>query len=375
MKQLLLRLLLLAPLGLLLVGVNYKVDPANLFSGGTYERGVADLLIKGQHVTNLRNYDERLLQKLYLTHLPTRRPVLVVGSSRAMLIGENLFPAGTIINGAVSGGVVEDILAVYHLYTARGWKPDTLVIGLDPWMLNDNHGQERWKTLATEAAAMRRQLSAGDEATAEGEAGGIVAASSTLVKLGELVSLSYFQNATKVLRDPSRKPSAYRATAQPINDDFTKHPDGTIAYDRNFREQDAEADAKDYIARKPVYSLGTFTGLSSTYRRQLERLVAQARQQGTTVVFFLAPYHPTVWRFLQGASEYQYVAKAESWYRELAARHGIRVIGSFDPVPFALTSSDFYDGMHCKPEVVVKLFRAAAPAPTHRRPPTAPTVH
>lgn len=375
MKQLLSRLLLLAPLGLLLVGVNYKVDPANLFSGGTYERGVADLLIKGQHVTNLRNYDERLLQKLYLTHMPARRPVLVVGSSRAMLIGENLFPAGSIINGAVSGGVVEDMLAVYHLYTARGWKPDTLVIGLDPWMLNDNHGQERWKTLATEAAEMRRQLSTGDDAPAEGEEGGMIAASSTLVKLGELVSLSYFQNATKVLRDPSRKPSAYRATTQPVNDDFTKHPDGTITYDRNFREQDAEADAKDYIARKPVYSLGTFTGLSGTYRRQLERLVAQARQQGTTVIFFLAPYHPTVWRFVQATSEYQYVPRAEAWYRTLAAKQNVRVIGSFDPAPFGLTSTDFYDGMHCKPEVVVRLFRSNASVSARVMPPSAPTVH
>ncbi len=357
MKSLLLRLFLLAPLGVLLVGVNYFVDPANLFSGGTYERGVAALLAKGQHVTNLRNFDERLLQKFSIATLPKRPPVLVIGSSRSMLIGENIYPQGTVHNGGVSGGVAEDLLAVYQMYTARGWHADTLVIGLDPWMLNDNHGQERWKTLATEALQMRRQLgaeAAGGEA--EDGLGNLVASGSTLAKLGELLSLSYFQSAIKQLRDPSKRPSAYRATNQAVNDEFTKHPDNTISYARTYREQNSDDAARSYMANKPVYSLGTYTGLSADVRNVLEKMVTDARSKGSVVVLFMAPYHPTVWKFLVSNPDYQYVTKSEAWFRELAAREHLRLIGSFDPTPFNLTSADFYDGMHCKPEVVERLF-------------------
>ncbi len=366
MKSLLLRLLLLAPLGLLLVGVNYAVDPANLFSGGAYERGVAALLAQGQNVTNLRNFDERLLQKFSLQALPQRPPVLVLGSSRTMLIGENLFPKGTLHNGAVSGGVLEDMLAVYELYTARGWYPDTLILGIDPWMFNANHGQERWKTLAPEALRMRRILGAEAAGAAEGEGlGGLVQTGSTVAKLGELVSLSYFQEAIKTLRDPSKRPTEYRATASPVNDEFTKHPDNSIAYDRKFREQGSEELAKAYIASKPVYSLGTFTGLAADPRETLAKLVAHARQHGAVVQIFLAPYHPTVWSFVAARPEYQYAARAETWCREFAAAQNLTVLGSFDPVPFGLTGADFYDGMHCKPAVVERLLRggSATPAP------------
>ncbi len=377
MKALLLRLLLLAPMGLLLVGVNYLVDPANLFSGGTYERGVAALLTRGQNVTNLRNFDERLLQKFSIQGLSQRPPVLVVGSSRAMLIGENLFPKGTLHNGAVSGGVLEDLLAVYELYTARGWHPDTLIIGLDPWMFNANHGQERWKTLAPEALQMRRTLGAEAAGASEGEGlGGIVQTGSTVAKLAELVSLSYFQEAIRALRDPSKRPSAYRATTAPVNEEFTKHSDNSIAYDRKFREQDADAAAKAYLALKPVYSLGTFTGLAADTRQTLAKLVTHARDHGAVVQLFLAPYHPTVWHFLQTRPEYQYAPRAESWCREFAAAQGLRVIGSFDPAPFKLTSANFYDGMHCTPAVVDRLLRAApvvpVPSPT---PAPAPVVN
>jgi hypothetical protein len=376
MKSLLLRLLLLAPLGVLLVGVNYYVDPANLFSGGAYERGVAELLARGQHVTNLRNFDERMLQKYSIATLPKRPSVLVLGSSRAMLIGENIYPKGTVHNGAVSGGVVEDMLAVYEMYTARGWHPDTLILGVDPWMLNDNHGQERWKTLASEAMAMRRKLGAEAAGSEAGEGlGGLVTTGSTLAKLGELVSLSYFQTAIKQLRDPSKRPSEYRPTMQAVNDEFTKHPDNTISYARTFREQNSEDAARDYLSKKPVYSLGTFTGLSADARGAIEKLIAHARSQGATVVLFLAPYHPTVWKFLISTPDYQYVAKSEAWFRDLATRDQLRLVGSFDPAAFGLNSNDFYDGMHCKPEVVERLLAKPAPTAAASNQVAAPAVH
>ena len=364
MKPLLFRLLLLLPLGLLLVGVNYKVDPANLFSGGAYERGVAALLARGQNVTNLRNFDERLLQKFSLQALPQRPAVLVLGSSRSMLIGAPLFPKGTLHNGGVSGAVIEDLLAVYQLYTARGWHPDTLILGLDPWMFNANHGQERWKTLAPEALQMRRTLGAVAAGAAEGEGlGGLVQSGSTAAKLAELVSLSYFQEAIKTLRDPSKRPSAYQAVATAENDEFTKHPDNSISYDRRFRAQLAAPAAQAYLALKPVYSLGSFTELAPDSRTTLRKFVGYAQQHGTVVKLFLAPYHPLVWQFLATRPEYANVARAETWCRALAAEQRMAVAGSFNPISLGLTTADFYDGMHCRPAAVDQLLRPGSPRP------------
>ena len=75
---------------LAVAATNYCVDPAQLFSGGNYEQGVADILLSGNNVANVSNYDERLLQKAYVNNLKRRNDVIVLGSSRSMQIKSHL---------------------------------------------------------------------------------------------------------------------------------------------------------------------------------------------------------------------------------------------------------------------------------------------
>src|SRR5580698_1852135 len=74
--------LIVAPLGLLVLGVNYFIDPANIFSGKAYVAGISDVLVKGHNVDNVSNYDERALQEQMVRKLPYRPDVVVLGSSR-----------------------------------------------------------------------------------------------------------------------------------------------------------------------------------------------------------------------------------------------------------------------------------------------------
>ena len=278
-----------------------------------------------------------------------------------MLIGEELFGRGRLHNGGVSGAITEDLLAVYRLYTARGWQPDTLIVGLDPWMFNPSHDHNRWRTLATEALAMQRQLGV-ERAAGEGIIERVVPAGSTVAKLSELVSLSYFGEALDVLTDPARRPAVYRATTTAVNEGFTKHPDNSITYSRAYREQNSNKEAAAYLVKKPIGSVENFTTLSADTRAAVARLVAYARQHGAVVYILLAPYHPAVWQFFQQRPEFRNVAQTEAWCRRFAAEHGVRVIGSLDPARYHLTAADFFDGVHCKPEVIARLFHDEAVA-------------
>jgi hypothetical protein len=47
----------------------------------------------------------------------------------------------------------------------------------------------------------------------------------------------------------------------------------------------------------------------------------------------------------------------------LASRHGIKVIGSYDPKKLSLAEGDFYDGMHLKRAATNRLFATANPGP------------
>jgi hypothetical protein len=366
MKRLLGRLLLLLPLGVLLVGINYKVDPAHLFSAGGYERGLVNELTQGHHVTDIGNFDERLFQRLMLGSLPKRPQVLILGSSRVLLMSERLFPGSSVYNAAMPGAVLEDILAGYALYTARGWYPDTLVIGLDPWMFNANHGQERWRVLAPEVRQMRRTLgldtaSVSEQLPEHGWSRITVATTAMLAKPEELLSLTYFQKSLKgAAKAVTGGVPVYRPTRAWESNGLTKHTDGSIAYDRRLQLQDAQTAANAYKTAQPLYALGAFTALAADTRKVLPKLVAHAQCHGAVVRLFLSPYHPTVWQFLQKKPEYQCVDQSEKWCRAFAAAQGVVITGAFDPTPFGLVSADFYDGMHCKPAIIERLFRASS---------------
>jgi hypothetical protein len=78
-------LLVLIPTFLFVVFINYFGDAANLFSVN-FEKKIADILQKGYNVTNISNYDERLLGKYLITGSTACPNVLVLGSSRVMQI-------------------------------------------------------------------------------------------------------------------------------------------------------------------------------------------------------------------------------------------------------------------------------------------------
>lgn len=63
MGRIIKKLVVLVPIIITVVVMNYRQDPGKLFQNGKYEQGIANLLSAGKNVTGLGNYDDRLLQK------------------------------------------------------------------------------------------------------------------------------------------------------------------------------------------------------------------------------------------------------------------------------------------------------------------------
>ena len=181
--------LFLTIIGVLTVAAtNYCVDPAQLFSGGNYEKGVAGILLSGNNVANVSNYDERLLQKAYVNNLKRRNDVIVLGSSRSMQLRSHLFPGMSFFNHGVSGASIEDYLAIYELYEQRELAPSVVVLGLDPWILNQYSKQDRWESLRWEYFSMANRLNINPT---------IINSDNKSKKLTELISLPYLEESIK----------------------------------------------------------------------------------------------------------------------------------------------------------------------------------
>src|SRR5690606_22220124 len=103
-------------------------------------------ILVGNNVTNIENYDERTLQRNIINNHHICPQVLVLGSSRTMLINSREFIGKTFFNNSVSGASIEDIVAIYQMYDNRKCYPGKIILALDPWILNVNNGQNRWKS-------------------------------------------------------------------------------------------------------------------------------------------------------------------------------------------------------------------------------------
>ena len=109
-----------------------------------FEKGIADILLSGHNVANIGNYDERLLQKDIIQNDQRQIDIIVLGSSRSMQINSqtinDIFQDQIFFNHAVSGASVEDYIAILDLYLEKNALPSTIIIGVDPWILNSNNG-------------------------------------------------------------------------------------------------------------------------------------------------------------------------------------------------------------------------------------------
>ena len=176
-------------------------------------------------------------------------------------------------------------------------------------------------------------------------------------KLSQLVSFSYFQQSlltlgSKILHGLKTN---YYPTREYLNDEFTKHADGSVSYEKKAREADKTSilnSAKIYSNTKPVYALGGYKSLSPPKTEILETFIHHLQNQNIKIVFYLSPYHPIVYDYFKSDNEYKIVFETEKYFKEFAKKNDIKVIGSFDPSAYHLQNSDFIDAMHCQDHAI-----------------------
>lgn len=352
------RMAWLAPLPVLAVVINYALDPGGIFSRGNAEREIASWLIGGSNVANARLCDERLLQKEAIERLRPARQVIVLGSSRSMLIGADLFPGTSFFNHSVAGATIEDDIAIWEIYRRQPMRPSTVIVGIDPWTLNREHGQLRWRTLYREyAAALARHGMPPP------------AGSVTPRRYLELVSPFYLQRSVAKwmrLRANGGDRDTYYATESDIGEMDIVRADGTTSYGRQVRSRSVDEVRLLALAstvEQPVYGLENFAALDRRYQQQFEMFLDDLKSDGVRVVIFLSPYQPDVYAHLQRSPKYGMVPAAESYLRRVAMGRRLSLLGSYDPARAGCDPAEFYDAYHARESCVERIVRRGGATP------------
>jgi len=322
---------------LIVTSVNYYGDAGDIFHKGKVAQ-IAKYLVEGYNVANVDNIDERDLQRNIIKLSKINPSVIVLGSSRIMLIHSDYFKTNSFMNHGVSGASIEDMIAIYQLYKIKGLLPQKILIGVDPWIFNKNNGQSRWNTLAVEYESFFSSKTS------------VKNLFTPFDKYYQLFSPSYFQSSIKILIKQvlNRKQKLPLPTKLKVNDGGTRLSDGSISYNLEYRNvtiQDIDKKAKYHISGN-IYALERYTSFDEKYLHLFNMFVDEILSNNIEVEFILMPYHPLVYDFLVSKKDYKIVIDFEKYIKDYAGLKNIPVTGSLNPHLYNLNSFHFYDGMH-----------------------------
>jgi hypothetical protein len=368
-KKIIYRKIFIIFLSLTLVGFlsmmvfNYYVDGGtSFFHARTFEEKLTESELKNISVLVCTNYNDRSYKRRMLEKIKARPEVLLLGSSRVMLLNQHLFGQQHFFNASVSGAGLEDDIALYYIYQQRGWKPKTVVIGLDHWVLDKNYATKKWRTTFLSEYYSAIKVFFGQENTS---ARICTQLQGWFSEITTLLSASYFTESLKKIswihqrmtqplpeNDIVYNPGSHALHDFPIC--YLELPDGSKS--TSWSGESLTASQTDAIAKKDLREVIWPRQLDVKYQKMLDDFVYYLIAQQVEVIFYLPPYEPVAYAAFQREEAYKTVIAAEQYYLNLADKYHLKVIGSYDPAQSGLDSSDFIDYMHLKRKGVKKVF-------------------
>lgn len=330
----------------MVAGFNYAMDPGNLFRKDQILKRCGDWLLEGRAVAVTQNYDERLLQKYLIEHDKQSYDVVVIGSSRSMGIGGELFPGQSFKNYSVSGASLKDDVALYFLYEKWHGTPKKVVIGVDAWLLNHNHDESRWQSIADAYAYGKAKISCDEPRVGE----------LFLEQYSQLISWPYLKASIEKMKK-RRTASGENGVCVVENlEQITENaavvlPDGSHIASEKEQTKDADVAARQFIAKR----IDALENYDDSEKTEFQEFLSYLQKHDVEVVLYLTPYHPIVFSYLEHAERYEKTLKTEQLIKEVATAGGIAVVGSYNPAQCGVSGTDFMDEMHLRRESLQRI--------------------
>ena len=315
---------------------NYVVDPGGIYSNQFVDK-IIEGISKGLNVTNApKNINDRYYKKkLCELYKGKTFDYLILGHSRVQTISNEMFDGTSFLNLWVTGGKLEDFVALYEVSKENNIKYKHVILCADPPSLfNANYGDTNWRELEDfyDRFMNRKKKMHLD-----------------FSRLENLFSFSYFQTTLK----PQKRIEDLKFVPTTDNDDFTYRIDGSRSYDKSYREL---SQAKiDRLAKTKMHVMfNDFTKLSEERMQIFDSLVQAIKKDGIEVMFFCCPYHPL---FYKRVEKMKPMNDGIRYIEDYAKKNHILMIGHFNQSEDGFRNKDFYDQVHPHREYVEKLLK------------------
>lgn len=321
---------------IIIVSINlYEDEDGRIWRNTDEERWMADEMHAGNNIAGRQSFRIRVLVTEMIKRADASPEILVLGSSRSMLVGEELLGQGNVVNNSVSSSRLIHYFSVLGQYMGRGLKPLRVLIGVDPWIFK-NEKIIIWPmeagaiNLASHLNINKAQLGFDDDFNwtsyfSGNKAYNIIFKSINNTSCNDLIAI-HNENT----------PCAMRRF-----DGSLKYPYEMITRSKD----DVTADVKQ-TARGRMHSYDGFNKLDPIRLDQLRQLLVYLKSEKIHVDIFLAPYHPLVETYQSGKRDWILTQEAEKSVRKIAKDLSISVMGSYSASIAGCDDSEFYDDIH-----------------------------
>ncbi|MDE5937961.1 MAG: hypothetical protein K2H37_02620 [Lachnospiraceae bacterium] len=343
--------LFLLPLFIFTGWVNWYVDSYALLRV-TYDE-IAAQMAAGKHVEGLEDsdYNDRNLLAARLKDMEEAPQIMVLGSSRVYTFDHTMFGTESFYNAGLSEATIYDLLAVAGIAVSQDRLPETAVIGVDAFLFNKSHDNEKWKELGSYADYMSLTL--------DGKLSPELARprKDTGRDWGKTLSLDYFRYNVTLL--PDRKRFSVSYTDDWETEGYLKHCDGSVSYQRELREvnpADVEEMTEQAMEEHVVYRMTDYAEIDEGHFSRLSELADYLLEAGVEVILYLPPYSPMMYNYIESEEAFQITLEVEERVKNLAVEKGIALYGSYDPAGCGLEMADLYDVYHVKTEKTAETY-------------------
>jgi hypothetical protein len=295
---------------------------------------------------NMRRLRDEQIKRM--DHTPS---VAVLGASQWQEATPDLLPKYDWFNAHVHRDYYEDVLGVVEMLTRNGRLPKELVITIRDrtFMPVKDRTDFLWLPIVPYYRDMARRLSLEPHVFWE---------TYPFQRTRELISLPLlFANATRWYNSRTRPAATAARTRQHLD---ILHPDGSIRW------------SNEHLAlftRERSTGLATEVAVTSRHHpiridpkgvEAIDRLLSYLAVRGVRVHLAHPPYNPVFYERIKGSAFLESVRRVEAVTAELASRHKLNLVGSFNPADVGCTAEMFIDAEHSRAACLRKILAEVA---------------
>jgi hypothetical protein len=293
------------------------------------------------------NLNIRRLRDLRVSRMTTTPDVIVLGASQWQEANSGLVKGLNLYNSHIHRDYWQDMLGVTQIWAQNNRLPKRMIISIRDNLFRPISARTDylWEPGIPYYRPMADRLGVEQES---------YWVSFPYQRIRQLFSISMlFDNVTRWY-NASERPHA--STQHQFENLDTLLPDGSIvwslAHKKIFTHERARKEALSFadVRRNdppPVEARGV---------EAFEKLLTFLKAQGVTVYLAEPPFNPIFYDSVQGSTYFAGVTKIDAMFRDMAKRHGLKMIGGFNPHKVGCDASMYIDAEHSNASCLKNIF-------------------